>query len=232
MVNAFGDYARPPQLTTRPVALHALIGEVLDLYANDQRLSLTPPVRREATDGPGRCGAPAPGLHNLLKNALEAIGDQRKPQIVVGTRIVRDGRQHLGRAHGRRQRSGPAGGFRRTLVRAVHIKQGARHRSRPGRGQEDRRGTWRQRACGNAREGGGAEFTLRLPLESPWVERASVACGSGCEATRDTRRRRAPGLCFAAAVALPTGIPGSSIPDSVQPSCARRPSAASSGCSC
>jgi len=29
-------------------------------------------------------------LHNLIKNALEAIGDAKKPQLVVSTRIVRD----------------------------------------------------------------------------------------------------------------------------------------------
>ena len=32
-------------------------------------------------------------LHNLIKNALEAIGDARKPQIVVSTRIVREDEQ-------------------------------------------------------------------------------------------------------------------------------------------
>lgn len=91
MVNAFGDYARPPQLTTRPVALHALIAEVLDLYGSDQRLSLS----RQFVEGEPMVKVDAvrlrQAMHNLLKNALEAIGDQRKPQIVVGTDIVRDG---------------------------------------------------------------------------------------------------------------------------------------------
>jgi nitrogen fixation/metabolism regulation signal transduction histidine kinase len=91
MVNAFGDYARPPQLTTRPVALHALIAEVLDLYGSDQRLSLT----RQFVDGEPMIKVDAvrlrQALHNLLKNSLEAIGDQRKPQIVVSTEISREG---------------------------------------------------------------------------------------------------------------------------------------------
>lgn len=89
MVNAFGDYARPPQVTTRPIALHALIGEVLDLYENDQRLALTrqfvagePVVRGDAV-------RLRQALHNLIKNALEAIGDTRKPQIRVSTSIAR-----------------------------------------------------------------------------------------------------------------------------------------------
>ena len=89
MVNAFGDYARPPQLNARPLALHALVGEVLDLYANDQRIALT----RQFADGELRVKADPvrlrQALHNLLKNALEAIGEQRKPQIQVSTQVER-----------------------------------------------------------------------------------------------------------------------------------------------
>ncbi|HEY0178505.1 MAG TPA: ATP-binding protein [Dokdonella sp.] len=89
MVNAFGDYARPPQLAARPIALHALAGEVLDLYENDQRIGLT---RQFAADEPRVRADPVrlrQALHNLMKNALEAIGEVRKPQIVVATRVVR-----------------------------------------------------------------------------------------------------------------------------------------------
>lgn len=88
MVNAFGDYARPPQLSLRPIALHALVGEVLDLYENDQRISLT----RRFADGEPLVRVDAvrlrQALHNLLKNALEAIGERHKPHIRVETRFV------------------------------------------------------------------------------------------------------------------------------------------------
>ena len=90
MVNAFGDYARPPQLVARPIALHALIGEVLDLYENDQRIVLT---RRLAAGEPLVRGDPVrlrQALHNLIKNALEAIGETRKPQIRIATALVHD----------------------------------------------------------------------------------------------------------------------------------------------
>jgi nitrogen fixation/metabolism regulation signal transduction histidine kinase len=90
LVNAFGDYARPPQIETRPLALHALIGEVLDLYENDQRIQLTrnfapqdPALRADA-------GRLRQLLHNLLKNSLEAMSGERKPCIEVGTREVFD----------------------------------------------------------------------------------------------------------------------------------------------
>lgn len=92
MVNAFGDYARPPPITTHAVALNALVGEVLDLYENDQRLGLT----RQLDAGEPRVRVDPvrlrQALHNLIKNALEAIGDERKPQLAVGTHLLeRDG---------------------------------------------------------------------------------------------------------------------------------------------
>ncbi|HZP64828.1 MAG TPA: ATP-binding protein [Rudaea sp.] len=93
LVNAFGDYARPPQIQTRSLSLHALVGEVLDLYENDQRIQLT---RRFAPADPALradAGRLRQLLHNLLKNSLEAIGDTRKPHIEVTTQEVReDGR--------------------------------------------------------------------------------------------------------------------------------------------
>jgi nitrogen fixation/metabolism regulation signal transduction histidine kinase len=86
LVNAFGDYARPPQIETRSLALHALVGEVLDLYENDQRIRLTrnfaphdPALRADA-------GRLRQLLHNLLKNSLEAMSGESKPCIEVSTR--------------------------------------------------------------------------------------------------------------------------------------------------
>jgi PAS domain S-box-containing protein len=93
MVNAFGDYARPQPAALRPIALHALLDDVLDLYENDQRIGLS----RDLADGEPLVRADAvrlrQALHNLIKNALEAIGDARKPQILVSTRVVHDDEQ-------------------------------------------------------------------------------------------------------------------------------------------
>jgi nitrogen fixation/metabolism regulation signal transduction histidine kinase len=166
MVNAFGDYARPPQLTTRPVALHALMAEVLDLYASDQRLSLS----RHFVAGEPMVKVDAvrlrQALHNLLKNALEAIGDQRKPQILVSTRIVdaddgvwvdvavADNGPGLPESFGERwfepytSSKARGTGLGLAVVKKIAEEHGGSVRAQ-------------------ARNGGGAEFTLRLPLEAP-----------------------------------------------------------------
>ncbi|MCQ4164130.1 sensor histidine kinase [Tahibacter harae] len=94
LVNAFGDYARPPQLSTRPLALHALIGEVLDLYENDQRLQISRRFADAELMVRADTGRLRQLLHNLLKNALEAIGDHAKPRIEVITARVEDGGRH------------------------------------------------------------------------------------------------------------------------------------------
>jgi nitrogen fixation/metabolism regulation signal transduction histidine kinase len=73
--------------------MHALLDEVLDLYENDQRISLT---RQFTADEPrvrDDAGRLRQALHTLIKNAIEAIGEIRKPHIRIATRIVRDGEQ-------------------------------------------------------------------------------------------------------------------------------------------
>jgi len=91
MVNAFGDYARPPQIDARPLSINALAGEVVDLYENDQRIQLT----RQFAPGDPSLRADAVRLrqllHNLIKNSLEAVSGEHKPHIEVITREVDEG---------------------------------------------------------------------------------------------------------------------------------------------
>lgn len=165
MVNAFGDYARPPQLSTQPIALHALLDEVLDLYANDQRIAMT----RDLAEGEPLVRADAvrlrQALHNLLKNALEAVGEEIKPQIQVATRtlhadggdwvdlIVSDNGPGLPADFGERwfepyttsKEKGTGLGL--AVVKKIAEEHGGSVRAAN-------------------RERGGAEFVLRLPLEA------------------------------------------------------------------
>ncbi|MCB1554816.1 MAG: HAMP domain-containing protein [Xanthomonadales bacterium] len=73
MVNAFGEYAQAAPLQLRETDLVELVGDLIDLYAGESRLSVScqaaadvPTIRVD----PGRIRQV---LHNLIKNALEAV---------------------------------------------------------------------------------------------------------------------------------------------------------------
>jgi nitrogen fixation/metabolism regulation signal transduction histidine kinase len=87
MVNAFSDYARAPQLSLEPLDLHQVVQEVLDLYRGSD-LNVRLVERLEADDSciDGDAGRMRQLLHNLLKNALEAIRDTEGAEIHVATR--------------------------------------------------------------------------------------------------------------------------------------------------
>ena len=169
MVNSFGDYSRPPQIDARPLSLHALIGEVLDLYENDQRIQLT---RRFVPGDPilrADAGRLRQLLHNLLKNSLEAIGDARKPLIEVSTRdvsengeswiefAVADNGPGLPEGFGERwfepytTSKSKGTGLGLAVAKKIAEEHGGSIRA------ENRRG-------------GGAVFTVRLPRESALVQ--------------------------------------------------------------
>ncbi|HEY5719632.1 MAG TPA: ATP-binding protein, partial [Gammaproteobacteria bacterium] len=95
MVNAFSEYARPPRLQREPLALNALLEELLELYRSGeerpvQLSALLDPELPLIDADPGRLRQL---LHNLLKNAHEALADTPDPQIAVSTRrLHEDGR--------------------------------------------------------------------------------------------------------------------------------------------
>jgi len=87
MVRAFGDYARAPDLRFTRFDLNALAAEVADLYR----------VRYPRLEIVTDLGEPAPlieadeerlrqVLHNLLRNALEALQDQPSGRVVLRIR--------------------------------------------------------------------------------------------------------------------------------------------------
>jgi nitrogen fixation/metabolism regulation signal transduction histidine kinase len=89
MVNAFSEYARVPQINLQHMDLNQLVREVLDLYrsseANTQILEQlsSADIRIEGDSGRLR-----QLLHNLLKNALEAVKDIQDSRITVTTRVI------------------------------------------------------------------------------------------------------------------------------------------------
>jgi len=94
MVNAFSEYARAPALEIAPVDLNALVREVADLYRSreaelDVQLDLDkalPPVRADS-------GRVRQILHNLLKNAHEALEGRQGGRVWISTHYYRRGEE-------------------------------------------------------------------------------------------------------------------------------------------
>jgi nitrogen fixation/metabolism regulation signal transduction histidine kinase len=87
MVNAFGDYARAPQLQLEPVDLYELIRDVADLYKGSRLrigLDLAEPAPMMEADA----GRLRQLLHNLFKNALEAVRERSRGELKLRSRWV------------------------------------------------------------------------------------------------------------------------------------------------
>lgn len=92
MVNAFSDYARPPQMNRQPIEMDALVATVLELYRGTKQQQL----KLHLDAGGSRIEADPVRLrqvvHNLVKNAQEAVLNQERPKpwVEVATRRVRE----------------------------------------------------------------------------------------------------------------------------------------------
>jgi nitrogen fixation/metabolism regulation signal transduction histidine kinase len=87
MVNAFGDYARAPMLQLEPVDLYELIRDVADLYKGSRlriKLDLAEPTPMMNADA----GRLRQLLHNLFKNALEAVREKARGELKLRSRWV------------------------------------------------------------------------------------------------------------------------------------------------
>ena len=92
MVNAFSEYARNPAMDMTRFDLNALISEVAELYHHQQSpldLQLKLGDLPEVTADAGRLRQV---LHNLIRNAQEAMEQNSRPQLRISTRRVR--REH------------------------------------------------------------------------------------------------------------------------------------------
>jgi nitrogen fixation/metabolism regulation signal transduction histidine kinase len=89
MVNAFSEYARTPRMEVTRFDVNALIKELCELYSHQEKpvaitLSLSPnlpPIEADA-------GRLRQVLHNLMRNALEAMEHQSEARIEIATRLV------------------------------------------------------------------------------------------------------------------------------------------------
>jgi nitrogen fixation/metabolism regulation signal transduction histidine kinase len=86
MVNAFSDYARAPEITFAQFDLNGLVREVAELYHGPQQ----PELRLELDSGLVGIEADAVRvrqlLHNLIRNACEALESQANGIVTIGTR--------------------------------------------------------------------------------------------------------------------------------------------------
>ncbi len=91
MVDAFNEYARPPHLKLGPMALNEFITEVLHLYRDypagvEIQLELDP--RQPVIDADK--GRLRQLVHNVVKNALEALKDGSGSLLRVSTRCIQE----------------------------------------------------------------------------------------------------------------------------------------------
>jgi nitrogen fixation/metabolism regulation signal transduction histidine kinase len=96
MVNAFSEYARAPLLEMSAFDLNALVREVVELYRAREADMLVgmeldpalPPIHADA-------GRVRQILHNLLKNAHEALEGREDAQVHISTHHFRRGAEEL-----------------------------------------------------------------------------------------------------------------------------------------
>jgi two-component system, NtrC family, nitrogen regulation sensor histidine kinase NtrY len=88
MVKAFSEYARTPKLDQHPLDINDLISEVLDLYCDHVPVQWILQLESELPAVEADSGRFRQLLHNLIKNALEALADRPGACITIITRHV------------------------------------------------------------------------------------------------------------------------------------------------
>lgn len=90
MVKAFSEYARAPKLDRRPLNLNVIIDEVLDLYRDHAPVQWVLELESGLPAVDVDSGRFRQLVHNLVKNALEALADHPQGRITVVTRRIEE----------------------------------------------------------------------------------------------------------------------------------------------
>lgn len=95
MVNAFSDYARAPDMDISAVDLNRLVAEVTELYrVREIPVSIELSLDPEATVVQADVGRLRQILHNLIRNAVEALEGQDDGVLRVTTRVTEEFELH------------------------------------------------------------------------------------------------------------------------------------------
>ena len=91
MVKAFSDYARAPKLVIEPVDINLLIEDVADLYhGHDANIQLQTELDKQLPFIEADAGRFRQLLHNLIKNALDALHENSGCCIIITTHWIHD----------------------------------------------------------------------------------------------------------------------------------------------
>ena len=86
MVNDFSDYARMPVMEPEPLDINDLVRDTVELYKGDQQnVNITLELDSHALHIRGDSFRLRQVLHNLIKNAIEAMPDGEKCEVSINT---------------------------------------------------------------------------------------------------------------------------------------------------
>jgi nitrogen fixation/metabolism regulation signal transduction histidine kinase len=88
MVNDFSEYAKPPQMEVKPLVLDKLIDEVIDLYRGNKEVVFKVELTAEGARVEADTLRIRQVVHNLVKNAIEALEGFAEAEISVITKVL------------------------------------------------------------------------------------------------------------------------------------------------
>jgi PAS domain S-box-containing protein len=88
MVNDFSEYARPPQMEVKPLRLDRLIEEVVDLYRGNKKVHFEVTLAAEQARVEADTLRIRQVVHNLVKNAVEAMEGREQALVEVSTQVL------------------------------------------------------------------------------------------------------------------------------------------------